>query len=93
MDKNNDKIISRRSFFRKAAERSLPILGLVVLSRVPMKAHTLKINEMGCNTGCKGGCRTLCEEGCSHNCSGSCKTGCNEHCKTTCKGTATNYHK
>ena len=93
MDNNSENVVSRRSFFRKAAERSLPILGMIVMSHIPIDAHPLNMDVTGCNTGCKGGCKTLCEEGCSHNCSGSCKTGCKEHCKNTCKGTSTTYSK
>lgn len=96
MDKKttSEALQTRRKFFKSASKRALPIMGLLLASRIPAIGHvTEPTNEMGCKTGCSGGCRTLCEEGCSHSCNGNCKDTCSGHCNTTCKGTATNYSK
>lgn len=75
MDKNSDIILSRRSFFRKAAEQTLPILGVIVLSHVPLNSRPLISDEMGCNEGCKGGCTNSCRSGCKTSCAIGCTGG------------------
>ena len=86
-ENKNEELQSRRQFFKSAAKATLPVLGVVVFSQLPIKSFA----STGCNTGCQGGCRTLCEEGCSHSCNGNCKDTCSGHCNTTCKGTSTQY--
>lgn len=90
--RRNNETQNRREFFKEAAKKALPILGVFFMSK-PLIAHAEEILETGCKTGCSGGCRTLCEEGCSHSCNGGCKDTCEGRCKDTCKGSATNYWK
>lgn len=89
----NKGLQTRREFFKQATIKTLPILGVLAMSKPIIAAHQEVILETGCKTGCSGGCRTLCEEGCSHSCNGGCKDTCEGRCKDTCKGSATNYWK
>ena len=90
---NNEELQSRREFFKKAARKTLPIIGAVALMNSPALARAVNFNSTGCNTGCSGGCRTLCEEGCSHDCNNTCKGSCDTRCNDSCKGSASNYWK
>ena len=80
MEKKNKKeeIQSRREFFKKAAKGTLPILGAVMLSALPLNRADA---QWGC-TSCSGGC-----EGCNDSCYGSCRGGCGSGCAYGCTGT------
>lgn len=83
----NEKLQSRRAFFKTASESALPIMAAILLANTPVNLNAASINEKGCNcsscTGtCKGGCRTSCEGPCASTCSGGCK---NSHCKSVAK--------
>ncbi len=88
----NEELQNRRTFFKNAAKKSLPLLGALILA-TPIFAKDNTIEQTGCKTGCTGGCRTLCQEGCSRSCNGGCKNTCEGRCDKTCKGSATNYWK
>ena len=69
----NEKLQSRREFFKNAAKATLPILGAIVLSHVPAISYAAEENEeLGCDWGCSGGCKASCGRSCSYNCSSSC---------------------
>lgn len=80
MEKKNKKeeIQSRREFFKKAAKGTLPILGAVMLSALPLNRADA---QWGCSS-CSGGC-----EGCNDSCYGSCRGGCGSGCAYGCTGT------
>lgn len=88
-----EEIQSRREFFKKAAKKALPIIGIAMLANSPIFAQSDNLRIMGCKVGCTGGCRTLCEEGCSHSCNSNCKGSCTGHCDKSCQGSATTYWK
>lgn len=77
MEKKNKKeeIQSRREFFKKAAKGTLPILGAVMLSALPLNRADA---QWGCSS-CSGGC-----EGCNDSCYGSCKGDCGRDCSNIC---------
>lgn len=83
MNEKNKKeeIQSRREFFKKAAKATLPILGAVVLSSLPIK----QLQAGNCST-CTGGCFTGCTYSCDRTCNTTCKLGCYHGCKAACKG-------
>jgi len=84
MDKKerNEEIQSRREFFKNAAKATLPILGAIVISNVPVIANA---SESGyCRYGCTAVCST---SACQGTCQGGCKFTCEHGCKNYgCKG-------
>lgn len=79
---NKEEFFSRREFFKKAAKKTLPILGTMVLSGLPGIAKAL---ESDAPMGCHGGsCYNLCYHGCRMTCIRSCKGGCEGNCRGTC---------
>lgn len=83
MKKNNDDIISRRRFFKKAVGTILPAIAVVafpgLLTSCEIDEPTPGGNSEGC-TKCSGSCSSICTSSCGNscrgNCSGSCITGC-----------------
>ena len=69
---------TRRAFFKQALRKSLPIIGVIALSNIPVAANA---EPLGCRDG-------SCTNSCSGNCSGSCSGGCNDSC-SGCKGSCT----
>ena len=54
----NNNLQSRRQFFKQAAKQTIPILGALVISNVPiLKAAA---TPMGCDYGCKYACSSSC---------------------------------
>ena len=90
---------SRREFFKTAAKKSLPLLGIVV--GLNMLAACEKDNEnegssnsgsSGSGSGCNGSCTSKCSSSCTGGCSSGCKNNCvggscKEMCIHSCKGT------
>ena len=74
--KQDDELHSRRKFFKNAVKATLPVIGAVILSQLPITANA---TATGCNT-CSGSCYT--------GCTGSCRTACKTGCKMGCKGGA-----
>lgn len=72
----NNKIQSRREFFKNAAKSVLPILGCMMLPGSIM-AHEFVSEEapQSCNGSCYGLCTTTCTNGCKGQCKG-CKGSC-----------------
>ena len=97
----NDDVISRRRFFRRAANMIIPALGLAML---PQLFTSCEIDEpypgsitTGCNGSCSGKCSTSCAIGCATSCTADCRTlckgnaitipsSCNHSCKSKCYG-------
>jgi CXXX repeat radical SAM target protein len=67
---------SRREFFKSAAKAALPVVGVVVLSTIPLKSLAVT----GCNGTCEGGCMGSCSSSCTGSCSGGCKGTCEYSC-------------
>lgn len=105
-DSKKDQIISRRSFFKKAATAALPIVAAIAM---PSLLTSCEIDEpfggesgSGCN-GCSGKCSSSCSGLCTRSCASTCKaqsinmTGCNNsckgHCYASCKSTCSSSSK
>ena len=81
--KKDEKLQSRREFFKKAAKGALPILGAVVLAGMPQlskAAEAMGCTIDACTATCTGACKGTCR-GCAHSCSGSCMSGCSGYSK------------
>lgn len=82
MEEENNKLQSRRQFFKNAAKTALPILGAIALMNVPFVS---KAAAMGCSD---DGCSYTCSTSCQSECRGYCKYGCSTTCKGTCSGSS-----
>ena len=80
-ENQNEKILSRRGFFKDVAKKALPILGAVALINVPTITKATESTQVRCTT-CMGSC-----EGCGNSCAESCVGKCKGTCKGTCEGT------
>lgn len=82
----DEKLINRRSFFKKAATAALPIIAAVT---VPSLLTSCEIDEPyvdgGSSSSCNGSCKNHCGN-CSQGCTSSCKGTCTFSCDVTCKG-------
>lgn len=78
-----EQLQSRRDFFKKATKYSLPILGAILLSNIPVLSKT---KETEIEKGCRYGCSVSCHGSCVGTCSRTCKGVCQENCKFSCKG-------
>lgn len=94
---NNEEIISRRKFFKKAAGLVIPAVALTVL---PSILTSCKIDEPypgvdtgtgGESCGCGGNCSTRCNAACRDSCVDTCRTKCYSSCKGGC-GKGCSYH-
>lgn len=70
------KKMNRRVFFKRAAEKALPIMTMALIT-------SLNITSAHATTGCN--------ENCVGSCSGACYTGCTGYCKGECKGSCKGY--
>ena len=101
-NKEKNETQSRREFFKEAARKALPILGVVALMSNPMLAKAVESEPMGCekgtcNAGCYNGCHKSCLSNCAIGCEGSshsvgyncdgCKGRCMGGCTGGCSGT------
>ena len=98
----NQNLQNRREFFKEAAQKALPILGLVLAASTPgLLQSCKKDNTTGCKSSCTGTCLNGCSDGCTNRCSGTCsgtckntcKNGCRTGCNTTCVGGCKRYSK
>ncbi len=89
----NKEVLSRRAFFRKAALKVIPLLGL--LSIIPIFSIAQDTITTSCKYSCKGNCnrtclgccyQSPCKGGCKHSSRGMCDT-CSSKCMGTAKGT------
>lgn len=93
----NKNLQGRREFFKEAAKKALPLLGVVALISNPMIAKAVERESLGCNglcqrtctqtcaSNCRGGCKGSCDSGCKTGCYNTCKTGCSNSCYGSCK--------
>ena len=72
----NEEIQSRREFFKNAARKSLPIMGVILLAATPFNLNALPSSE--CT---KGSCINGCKGNCTKWCNGTCLTSCTDNCK------------
>jgi len=80
-NKEKDEIITRRDFFKKSAQKTLPILGIVALggslkSCMEIDNDDVKAKSGGGGGGGGGGCS---------NCGSSCVASCTSNCRSTCQ--------
>ena len=90
MENNNLK--SRREFFKEAARKALPIIGVVALMSNPVITKAVEKERSGCYYSCSGTCQGTCDGSCQwdickYSCSGTCKGLCTS-CSGSCKGGA-----
>ena len=88
----DEELQTRREFFKKAAQKVLPMLGAIVVG--PSFITSTLTSCEKCD-GCESTCSDDCTTGCSGGCSGSCDTTCTgtskgsttcSYCMNTCKG-------
>lgn len=83
---NNEELQNRREFFKKAATRALPILGVLALGPSILSSCEKDDDKSG---NCKNGCSGSCSESCSGNCFGGCTDQCHG-CGGQCEHSAWN---
>lgn len=92
MENKSKELQNRREFFKEAARKALPILGVVTLMSNPIISNAMQQEKTGCDYGCSytcsGSCTSACTGGCSGGCTGGC-TGCTGSCSGSC--TASSY--
>ena len=82
----NKNLQGRRDFFKQAANKTLPLLGIMTLISNPIIAHTIKKVPTNCSgSSCSSTCRTTCETMCGKSCTGYCRSGCDNSCAGSCK--------
>lgn len=77
----NEELQSRREFFKKAAKKTLPIMGVLTIGLTTLSSCDKEDDENGSSSNggcssCSGSCRGGCDATCRYKCSGGCKTGC-----------------
>ena len=71
----NEEILSRRVFFKNAAKKALPILGVVALTQLPIFQQQAQASKcIACSDKCSSNCDITCT-GCKGNCGGACSNG------------------
>lgn len=92
--KQNEELQSRREFFKNAARKALPVIGVIALASSPILAQAAE-TPMGCQTSCYNtcngctGCSSRCKDGCS-GCGTVCYQGCAVGCTGGCTGNCRN---
>ena len=81
----NKDLQGRREFFKKAAKKSLPVLGMAVLA-FTMPSVLQSCSKTNLCSDCSGSCKTGCSGDCKSGCSGDCFDGCEGDCYLGCKG-------
>lgn len=78
--KKNEKLQSRRDFFKKTAKSVLPILGVLAIGSTLLSCTRDDDDDKPSQpTGCNG-----CSGSCSSSCSGSCEESCSARCAFNC---------
>lgn len=92
------EIVSRREFFRKIAQSTLPVIGAILVSNLPMTIKAMESHEASsyqvclnncldsCIGDCSGRCKTTCSGYCSRECADFCISSCSGGCRTSCSG-------
>lgn len=89
----NNETQNRREFFKEAARKALPILGVVALMSNPVVAKAIENEATSCKSGCTGSCDYTCSGTCVGACSQQCKGSCKGTCSATCREVCTKYNK
>lgn len=71
-----EELKTRREFFKKTAEDTLPFLGILMFGSSFLQACDPIDIPSGCGKSCSGSC----ESDCSGECSGGCKEACVHVC-------------
>lgn len=81
--------MERRVFFKLAAQRVLPLIGLVILQQGNIFAVQKPSNGFNhsCENSCSNSCITMChEDACKSGCYGGCRQTCMKTCADLCIG-------
>lgn len=84
-NRENKNLQGRREFFKEAAKKTLPIIGVITMANMPSLVHATT-HECHCSGGCGSSCKGHCESSCYADCENTCKGGCEEGCAHTCLG-------
>lgn len=86
-----DQILNRREFFKSGAQKIIPVLCGIFMSKMPVfaKNNTPTDCQSSCSYTCRMTCRGCCMSTCSGNCRSHCQAGCSHSCKTSCQNTST----
>ena len=80
----NKDLQGRREFFKEAAKKALPILGLALMASTPILTSCSK--DWGCDDKCVGSCKSNCKGDCKMGCKDTCSLGCTGSCDDECYG-------
>lgn len=75
------KKMNRRVFFKRAAEKALPIMTMALIT-------SLNITSAHAATDCNENCVGFCSGSCYGTCKGYCKGECTGSCKGSCSGSS-----
>ena len=81
-----NELKNRREFFKEAARKALPIIGIIALTELPFSTVSAKKVILDCQTTCKGSC----SGGCTYTCTGTCCQSCWTSCISLCKDEVAN---
>lgn len=77
MKENKDEELqSRREFFKKTAQKALPIIAISVFGSALLSSCDKDDEPDGGCKGCSGGCEASCSGSCDDDCSGGCSGLC-----------------
>lgn len=78
---------NRREFFKEAAKKTLPVLGMAIMATIaPSTLSSCSKEHIGCGNSCSGSCKTDCSGECGSSCNKACSI-CSQSCSNGCKGT------
>lgn len=76
-----NELKNRREFFKEAARKALPIIGIIALTELPISTVSARKVVLDCETTCEGSC----SGGCTYTCTGTCCQSCWTSCISGCK--------
>ena len=89
--KKNEELQNRRAFFKNAANKALPIIGLLALTSFPVISVAQKSEtDCRCTASCEHDCTRTCKSRCQEDCTSSCEGTCIGNCQSDCIGTCYN---
>ena len=103
--KQNNELLSRREFFKRTAQKTLPFMAALSLPSFLFSCgDDDPINNAegctDCTNSCSDSCSKVCMDNCENgsnnsssgcsDCSNNCKNGCQESCANDCKGESEN---
>ena len=81
---NNNEIVTRRQFFKKATVAALPLMAIAILPNILTSCEIDDPIVYGCTNSCSTSCSNSCGGSCSGKCSSSCTGGCSRSCSGSC---------